>query len=204
MNWLIILSIFIWLYVLTVFHRGKLHYFQYLWGSVGLFIFLCIYLQPSLSEILKQMVTSVVGAIGKITGICEAYYEFSILFIPRQSNLSAVSLYIDYECSGVIEMMAYVSLLAFYQVYEVGQRLVVSIIGCISIFFFNVLRIVIICAIIYQYGSESYYAAHTIIGRSVFYVLTILLYYYTFTKQQIIKQKIGGFHYAEHNENADQ
>lgn len=203
MNWLIIVCFIIWLYVLWVFHRGNLNYFQYLWGSVGVFVFMCIFIQPALTEILTQLVTSAVGIIGKVTGICEAYYEYSIIFIPKQSELSSISLYIDYECSGVIEMMAFVSLLAFFQVYEVGQRIIVGILGCISIFLFNVIRIVIICAIIYKFGSDSYYVAHTIIGRLVFYALSILLYYYVFTKQQIIKQKIGGFSYAEHNGNAD-
>ena len=203
MNWLIIVCFIIWLYFLTVFHRGKLNYFQYLWGSVGLFVFMCIFIQPALTVILKQYVTSVVGIIGKVTGICEAYYEYSILFIPKQSVLSSISLYIDYECSGVIEMMAFVSLLAFFQVYEVGQRIIVGIVGCVCIFFFNVIRIVVICAIIFRFGSDSYYVAHTIIGRLIFYALSILLYYYVFTKQQIVKQKIGGFNYAEHNENAD-
>jgi exosortase family protein XrtG len=203
MNWLIMIGCIIWIYLLTVFHRGKLYYFRYLWGSVGLFVFMCIFIQPALTEILKQFVTSVVGIIGKATGICEAYYELSIIFIPKQSVLSSISLYIDYECSGVIEMMAFVSLLAFFQVYEIGQRFIVGVIGCISIFFFNVLRILVICAIIYKFGSGSYYVAHTIIGRLIFYVLSILLYYYVFTKEQIVKQKIGGFNYAEHNKNAD-
>ena len=203
MNWLIIVCFIIWLYFLTVFHRGNLNYFQYLWGSVGLFVFMCIFIQPTLTIILKQYVTSVVGIIGKVTGICEAYYEYSIIFIPKQSVLSSISLYIDYECSGVIEMMAFVSLLAFFQVYEVGQRIIVGVIGCVCILFFNVIRIVIICAIIFQFGSGSYYVAHTIIGRLVFYTLSILLYYYVFTKQQIVKQKVGGFSYAEHNENTN-
>jgi exosortase family protein XrtG len=163
---------------------------------------MCIFIQPTLSEILKQYVTSVVGILGKLTGLCEAFYELSIVFIPKQSDLTAVSLYIDYECSGIIEMMAFISLLIFYQVYDVGQRIIISFVGCVSIFVFNVIRIMVICAVIYQFGSGSYYIAHTILGRLIFYVLTIILYYYVFTRQQIIKQKIGGFHYAEHNENA--
>ena len=201
MNWLAIICFILWLYLLTVFHRGRLYFFKYLWGSVGIFIFMCIFIQPTLSEILKQYVTSVVGILGKLTGLCEAFYELSIVFIPKQSALTAVSLYIDYECSGVIEMMAFVSLLSFYQVYDIGQRIIISLIGCVTIFLFNVIRIMIICAVIYQFGSGSYYIAHTILGRLVFYILTIILYYYVFTRQQIIKQKIGGFYYAEHNEN---
>lgn len=203
MNWLILAGVIIWLYLLTVFHRGKLNFFKYIWGSVGLFVFSCIFIQPALTEILKQYVTSAVGIVGKVTGICEAYYELSIIFIPKQSAVSSISLYIDYECSGVIEMMAFASLIAFFQVYDIGQRIIISIIGCLCIFVFNIIRILVICAVIFKFGSDSYYVAHTIIGRLVFYTLSILLYYFAFTKQQIIKQKIGGFRYAEHNENAD-
>ncbi len=202
MNWLVLICFLLWLYILTVFHRGKLYYFKYLWGSVGLFIFMCIYIEPTFSEILKQYVTSVVGIIGKLTGICEAFYELSVVFIPKQSELTAVSLYIDYECSGIIEMMAFVALLSFFEVYDIGQRIIISFVGCICIFFFNIIRIMLICFVIYQFGSGSYYFAHTILGRIVFYVLTIILYYYVFTRQQIIKQKVGGFQYAERNESA--
>ena len=198
MNWLVIVGVIVWIYILTVFRRGKLHYFQFIWGSVGLFIVMCIFVQPRVTEALKQLVATVVGMIGSRLSICEAYYEYNIIFIPQMKVISSVSLYIDYECSGVIEMMAFVSMLAFYQVYEVGQRIIVALIGCISIFFFNVIRILTICAIVYQFGSGSYYIAHTIIGRLIFYALSIALYYIVFTKQQIIKQNIGGFRYAEH------
>lgn len=198
MNWLVIVGVILWLYILTVFHRGKLHYFQFIWGSVGLFIIMCIFVQPMVTEALKQLVATVVGMIGSRLSICEAYYEYNIIFIPQMKFISSVSLYIDYECSGIIEMMAFVSMVAFYQVYEVGQRIIVALIGCVSIFFFNVVRILTICGIVYQFGSGSYYIAHTIIGRLVFYALSIALYYLVFTKQQIMKQKIGGFRYAEH------
>ena len=199
MNWLVVVCFIVWLYLLTVFQRGNLNFFQYIWGSVGLFVFMCIYIQPMITDILKQFVTSAVGVIGNLTGICEAYYEYSIIYIPKQSELSAIALYIDYECSGVIEMMVFVSLIAFFQVYEIGQRITMGIIGCISIFAFNVIRIIVISAIIYKFGSESYHLAHSIVGRLIFYVLTITLYYFVFTKQQIINQKVGGFNYAEHN-----
>jgi exosortase/archaeosortase len=60
----------------------------------------------------------------------------------------------------------------------------------------------VICVVIYKFGSGSYYFAHTILGRIIFYTFTVILYYYVFTRQQIIKQKVGGFQYAERNENA--
>ena len=100
----------------------------------------------------------------------------------------------------VIEMMVFISLLTFFQVYEVWQRVVIGILGCIAIFFSNVCRIFLICIIIKVGGNDMYYFAHTIIGRLFFYMLAILLYYFVFTRAQIKKQKVGGFNYAQHSE----
>lgn len=37
------------------------------------------------------------------------------------------------------------------------------------------------------------------IGRLVFYACTVLLYFFIFTKAQIIRQKVGGFRYGTDN-----
>ncbi|MBB2182481.1 exosortase family protein XrtG [Lachnospiraceae bacterium MD1] len=198
MNVFFVICLIIWIYLLTVFYRSKLYYFQFLWGSVGLFIFLMAFIQPIATKPLMELVSSASGILGRITGFFEAYHEYGVLFISNHD--SSISLYIDYECSGIIEMMAFVSMLAFFQVYDIGQRLIISAIGCVGIFFANVIRIFVICTIIYLYGNDAYYIAHTIVGRLVFYSMSVLLYYYVFTKTQIVKQKIGGFQYAEHTE----
>lgn len=201
MNVLVLVTLVVWIYLLTVFHRGKLGFFYFLFGSIGCFFFLMIFVEPYVTSVLVQLVTSVTGRIGEWTGLFEAYRDYSILFVESTKDGGALSLYIDYECSGVIEMMVFVSLLAFFQVYEVWQRVVVGVVGCVVIFFSNVLRIFIICGIIRVWGNESYYIAHTLVGRLVFYAMAILLYYLAFTKAQIIRQKVGGFSYAQHNNN---
>ncbi len=202
MNFLVLAAFIVWIYLLSVFKRGKLDFFAYIFGSVGLFIFMMIYIQPVVTDILVQLVTSVTGVIGNITGMYESYHDYSILFITNSVTRESISLYVDYECSGIIEMMAFISLLAFFQVYDIWQRIVIGILGCIAIFFSNVIRIFTICAMIKIWGNDVYYIAHTVVGRLVFYVLAVLLYYYVFTHAQIIKQKVGGFNYAEHNKDS--
>lgn len=199
---LAIICLVLWIYLLTVFKRAKVGFFEYIWGSVGLFIFLMVIAEPVITPILTQLVASAAGVIGEITGLYEAYPEYNIVFINNPNLNSSISLFIDYECSGIIEMFAFVSLICFFKVYEVGQRIIISIIGCIAIFFANLIRIFIIAAMIYQWGNDVYYLAHSMVGRIVFYAFTILLYYYSFTHAQIIKQKIGGFQYGEHTENS--
>lgn len=202
MNFLVIAAFLVWLYLLSVFKRGKLDFFCYITGSVGVFVFLIIWIRPYVTKGLIQLVTSVSGVLGKMSGVFEAYRDYSILFVENQATKEAISLYVDYECSGVIEMMVFISLLAFFQVYEVWQRIIIGVLGCIAIFFSNVGRIFIICFMIKIGGNEVYYFAHTIVGRLFFYVLTVLLYYYVFTYAQIKKQKVGGFSYAQHNEDS--
>lgn len=203
MNVFAIICVFLWIYALSVFRRGKLDFFRFLVGSVGLFIFMMIFLEPILVTPLVSLVTSATGIVGDVTGFFESYHDYSILFVTCEKTGEALSLYIDYECSGVIEMMAFVALLAFFQVYDIWQRFVVGIIGCMAIFFSNVIRITVICIIIMVWGNEAYYIAHTIVGRIVFYILAVILYYYVFTHAQIIRQKIGGFNYAGDNSSSD-
>lgn len=203
MNVFAILAFVVWIYLLSVFYRGKMGFFYFIFGSIGSFFFLMLYLKPVLMPVLVQLVTSVTGILGRGTGLFEAYRDYSILFIESPKDGGALSLYIDFECSGIIEILVFVSLLAFFQVYGVWQRIVIGAIGCVVIFFSNVTRIFIICVMIRIWGNEVYYLAHTLIGRIVFYIFAVLLYYFVFTKAQIVRQKVGGFSYAQNNKVAD-
>lgn len=188
----------VWIYLLSVFTRGKLYFYQFIWGSVGLFVFMMMWIQPVAIRPLTNLVCSAAGVVGRMTGFYESYSEYSMLFVQHGSE--AISLCIDYECSGIIEMMAYVSMLAFFRVYDWMQRIILSVLGCMMIFFANIIRLFVICTTIYYFGNDAYYIAHTIVGRIIFYALSVILYYYIFTKSQIVKQKIGGFHYAKNTD----
>ena len=188
----------VWIYLLSVFTRGKLYFYQFIWGSVGLFVFMMMWIQPVAIRPLTNLVCSAAGVAGRMTGCYESYSEYSMLFVQHGSE--AISLCIDYECSGIIEMMAYVSMLAFFRVYEWMQRIILSVLGCMMIFFANIIRLFVIGTTIYYFGNDAYYIAHTIVGRIIFYALSVILYYYIFTKSQIVKQKIGGFHYAKNTD----
>ena len=188
----------VWIYLLSVFTRGKLYFYQFIWGSVGLFVFMMMWIQPVAIRPLTNLVCSAAGVAGRMTGFYESYSEYSMLFVQHGSE--AISLCIDYECSGIIEMMAYVSMLAFVRVYDWMQRIILSVLGCMMIFFANIIRLFVIGTTIYYFGNDAYYIAHTIVGRIIFYALSVILYYYIFTKSQIVKQKIGGFHYAKNTD----
>ena len=110
-----------------------------------------------------------------------------------------MTLLIDFECSGIIEIMAFLSLLIFFNVYNWSEKLMIGIGGFCYIMLCNVLRIVMICLAVHFLGMSAYYVFHTFIGRIFFYVLSVYLYFYVFTKPQIVKMKVGNFSYGKNN-----
>lgn len=184
----------VWAYVLSVLTRAKLPFWHFIVGAFGLFILLMFFVRPWATEPLAQVVAAIAGAVGSITRTFEAYFLFGVIFID--SGTGAITLQIDFECSGIIEVLAYVSLLTFFQVYSRKERLLVGILGTLFIILANALRMIVISEMIYFGGPDMYYVAHSLVGRVVFYVLTVLLYFYVFTKPQIVRMKVGRFSYG--------
>lgn len=191
-----LIGLCLWLFVLRVLDKTKLNFWRYIVGSAGAFILMLFFLEPILMEPLSRIVALLASLPGKLAGIYSAHYKYGVIFV--ESAIGAISLKIDFECSGVIEIFAYVALLLFYRVYTVYERIYVGVIGVVAMVLANALRITVICLIIYFGGVDMYFIAHSIIGRVVFYALSVLLYFYVFTKPQIIKQKVGSFRYDSH------
>ena len=183
-----------WLYCMSVFKRKEQTFFFFFLGSVGSFLFAFVFLYPVLTAPLARFVCELTGIVGKITGTFTSYSSYGILFIENVQS-GSISLYVDFECAGLVEMLVFTSLLAFFPAYNWIEKIVVGSLGLVGIMGANVLRLSIIAIMIYFCGNDVYYLAHTIVGRLVFYVWTITLYFYVFTRRQIKQQKVGEFSY---------
>lgn len=182
----------LWIYALTVLKRGKLGFYYFLLGSVGMFLTL-LGMVPYVKDYFINGFVAGLSFVGNSTGMYESYAQYGMFFINHNSTV--MSLYVDLECSGIIEMMVFISLLAFFPVYRPLEKVRTGITGLFFICIFNFVRIFIIIAMIFYFGSSVYSLAHAIVGRIVFYVLTLVLYFNVFTKRQIVKQKVGKFDY---------
>ncbi len=185
----------VWWYLLRVTDRAKLDFWHFVLGSAGLFIFLIVLVQPVLTKPLGRLVAAIAGLFGSLTHTFAAFFRYGVLFI--QSPEGAMTLQIDFECSGIIEILAFLSLLFFFRVYTRNERVVIGLIGTVGIIMANVLRIIVICEMIYFLGPNASYAAHSLVGRFIFYGLSVLLYFYVFTKPQIVSMKVGIFKYGD-------
>ena len=191
-----LIGLLIWLFILHILNKSKLNFWHFLIGSAGAFILMLVFLEPVLTQPLARIVALLASLPGKIADMYSAHYKYGVIFV--ESSVGAISLKIDFECSGIIEIIAYLSLLIFYRVYTVYERFCVGVLGVIAMVLANALRITIICLMIYFGGLDTYFIAHTYVGRLVFYALSVVIYFYVFTKPQIIKQKVGSFRYDSH------
>lgn len=171
-----LIGLLIWLFILHILNKSKLNFWHFLIGSVGAFILMLVFLEPVLTQPLARIVALLASLPGKIADMYSAHYKYGVIFV--ESSVGAISLKIDFECSGIIEIIAYLSLLIFYRVYTVYERFCVGILGVIAIVLANALRITVICLMIYFGGIDTYFIAHTYIGRLVFYALSVVIYFY--------------------------
>ena len=183
MTVMFLVGLVVWVYILSVFRRAQLTAYYYIWGSIGIFFILIKLSNPFWVWELTQLITAIVGSISHFFHLGQSFTQYGGIWINNVN--SPVFLTIDYECSGIIEIVALLSLLLFFPVYSRKEKLVYALLGGISITIANVVRLMTVIIIVNTYGSQSFFWAHSIIGRIIFYVITIIIYYYTFTYTQV-------------------
>lgn len=189
----ILLLFLFWIYILTVFKREKLTAFYFIWGTAGSFSFTFFFFKDFLANLLSDMLINTMKYISKIIPTYQVYSEYNTIFIDH--NDAAISLFIDYECCGMIEAIIIICIILFFDAIDKKYKILFSFIGFIYTFLANIIRLLIVIQIIYLKGNQAYYISHSIIGRIVFYILNLFLYFYMITYPQIKKQKIGRFDY---------
>ena len=192
----------IWVINLRIFYKIKNQAAFITLGMLGSFILMMVFIRPVATMPLARIVAAVAGFFGRITGIFNAFFKYGIIFVNTPTG--SITLQIDFECSGIIEIMVYIAILAFYRVYTVAERAILSAVGFIYIILANSLRIIIIATMIHFGGESMYYIAHTYIGRIFFYAATVVLYFYVFTKSQVVRMKVGSFSYDTKSKDTDQ
>ena len=190
-----IILFIVWIYILFVLYRTDLKFWHYIVGLIGTFIFFMTFFRELVTMPLARIVAALAGIVGDLTGAYHAFYKYGVIFI--ESFNDSITVRIDLECSGIIEITIFVSLLAFFRVYSIPERVYIGIIGVMYTIFSNAIRLTCICLMIHFFGTNFYYMAHTVIGRIIFYVLQVILYFMVFTKPQVIRTKVGSFSYRK-------
>lgn len=185
MNIKILLGIVIWLYGLSVLKRAWLSAFYFIVGSAGLFFILTAISRPYWVWFFTHAVIHGVAFFGTLSHWCTIMFKMGLVYITNTGNPVVMS--IDYECSGIIETCAFVALVVFFPMYQRKEKVFYAVFGVLYIYAINVLRLVVVIIIVHFGGGETFFLAHSVIGRLLFYVLVIALYYNVFTYSQLAR-----------------
>lgn len=182
MTWMILqLSTVVYLGGLTWIQRRHWQLMLYMWGVLG-FIFLFIHL-----AILQQWHITFAGLEAKHVqalllpfGIHLQFVDATTFLVPDSSGWSGLN--IGIECSTIIEMSIFVALVLFYPKLTLSRRWWSLAVGIVGTYLLNLLRIMIIVLMIVVWGKPAVPLAHTVVGRLVYFVGVVGLYWYLLTK----------------------
>lgn len=104
-----------------------------------------------------------------------------LLVLVLTQRIGWTILQIGIESSGLLEMVVLTSLVMYYPGWSLRQRLVRSLVGVILSWGANLLRMLIIAAMLHFFGKEVLVLAHTFVGKLVFFIMTLAIYWFLIT-----------------------
>lgn len=179
----------LWIFALILFKNIGMNFFKFLTGSIGIFTISMMFFLPYVEKNLNMLISSTLNIIGNSTSYFQVFKDNSIVSIDTKKGI--VSMLINYECSGVIEMFVFTSLALFFPFGGNIRRILLTAVGNIFIYIANIIRVLFIVLITKTFGASMFYIAHTLLARLLFFGFMIVLYYFVFTSTQLRYQKIG-------------
>ena len=176
----------IWLAFVVFFYAYRIWLPYYAIGAVGL-AFLVIAVGRSvlpLELLLEQFTAFNVHDVSKVFGVETRIFSASpgvilVLVIPQEQGWTLVD--IGVECSGLLEEAVLVGLLSFYPAWSLGRRLSLIAAGLAATYVGNLVRVLFIVITLHQWGKDSLFLAHTLVGRVIFFVVVIAIYWAVLT-----------------------
>ena len=181
--------VLLWIFALILFKSTNMNFFKFLTGSIGVFTIGMMFLLPYIESSLNASISNTLDLVGRNTHYFQVFKENSIVSIDTKNGI--VSMLINYECSGVIEMLVFTSLTLFFPFGGRFRKLLLTILGNIFIYVSNIIRVLFIVLITKTFGASAFYIAHTLLARLLFFGFMVILYYFVFTSTQLKYQKIG-------------
>lgn len=180
---LIILTI-VWALLTLGFYRSRRWLTFYLTGAFG-FVLLAFSILRALGfdSVMEALEVRQVLVLAEMAGL--AVEEAAATSIGIQNHVGWSVFDVGIECSGLLEILAFVGLVFFYPGFSVRRKGATLAIGIAATWIINLLRILLIIAIIAFMGTGWVFQAHAIFGRVFFFVATIGLYWYLVTRPTI-------------------
>jgi exosortase family protein XrtG len=105
-----------------------------------------------------------------------------LLVLVIYQDIGWTVLQVGIESSGLLEISVLVSLLLFYPRWSLTHRLRLVTFGGIAMWTANILRMLVIVVMLNQFGKEALVLAHMYVGKAVFFLLVILIFWFIITR----------------------
>lgn len=188
MNAVLTATLFIlWLAVVVFLHKARIWLPFYVVSAVGCAYWLILVfnnllgLEPFLAHSVAWMVHINSNLLGIPTRIFEGAPGVLLVLVIYQ-DIGWTVLQVGLESSGLLEITVLVSLLLFYPGWSLLRRLRLITFGGIAMWIANILRMLVIVIMLNQFGKEALVLAHMYVGKAVFFVLVILIFWFIITR----------------------
>lgn len=194
--WVIGFLIAAWVLVVLFFRLNRIWLFYYILGSVGLaFIIIFVGRSTFLEPALQSGVASGVHVLSSVIGIPTEVFRAApgaILVLVISQDIGWTMLQVTIESSGLLESAVIAGMLLFYPGWTIGRRIQFTVIALALTYLANVVRLMIIVLTLHEAGKDSLLISHTIVGRAVFFVLVVAIYWYLMTRPTLrtVKRKL--------------
>ncbi|TMC49095.1 MAG: hypothetical protein E6J26_10480 [Chloroflexi bacterium] len=193
---IILAAAVLWLAVVFFFYHYRIWLPFYVLGAVGL-AFLIIAVGRTvlpLEMLLEQFTAYHVHDIAQIFGVETRIFAASpgvilVLVIPQEQGWTLVD--IGVECSGLLEEAVLVGLLAFYPSWSLGRRVGLISAGLVATYLGNLVRVLFIVLTLHEWGKDSLFLAHTLVGRVIFFLIVVGIYWAVLTGPTLTQIRSG-------------
>lgn len=188
MSYPLVVTMFVlWLGVVAFLRRARIWLPYYVVGAVGCAYWLVLVFSNllGLEPLLAHSVAWVVHSTSNLLGIPTRIFEGApgvLLVLVIYQDIGWTVLQVGLESSGLLEITVLVSLLLFYPGWTLYHRLRLILFGGIAMWIANILRMLVIVVMLNQFGKEALVLAHMYVGKAVFFVLVILIFWFIITR----------------------
>ncbi len=184
--WLAGLLIFGWLMAVLFFRANRIWLPYYVIGAVGLALGIIFIGRATFIEgDLAQVVAAGVHAVSSLTPVPTQVFQSApgaIMVLVVDQSVGWTMLQVTVESSGLLETGVITGMLMFYPGWSLRRRSGYAVIAILATYVANIIRLMVIVVVIHYGGKDTLLVSHTILGRAVFFIGVIIIYWYLLSR----------------------
>lgn len=182
-----VLLFVIWLAAVVFLRYARIWLPFYVLGAVGCAYWMILVFSNHLGfePLLAHSVAWMVHITSDLLGIQTRIFEGApgvLLVLVIFQEIGWTVLQVGIESSGLLEISVLVSLLLFYPGWTLSRRARSIAVGGIAMWVANILRMLVIVIMLNQLGKEALMLAHMYVGKAVFFILVIMIFWFIITR----------------------